>query len=84
MISGYIYAAVWLILAVYLFFIALRESRFFFVLSGFFLFLAGWALANEFVELDLMSVLYGWIYRGVALAVLILCAVRYYFYKKNS
>lgn len=83
MISGYIYATVWLILAAYLFYMAVKESRFFFLLSAFFVFLGVWAFVNELTAVDLMAGVYGWIYRGVAVVVLILCIVRYYFYKKN-
>lgn len=83
MISGYLYAAVWFVLAVYLFSVAVRESRFFFLLSAFFVFLGVWALVDELIEPDLMAGVYGWIYRGTAIVVLIICIVRYYFYKKN-
>lgn len=83
MISGYLYAAIWFILAAYLFYTAIREDRFFFVLSGFFVFLGAWATANELIKTDLMAGAYGWIYRGAAVIVLILCAVKYYRYKKN-
>ncbi len=81
---SYIYVVLWYILAAYMFYVAVKESRFFFVIAGFFIFLGSWALADNLVEADLMGGVYGWIYRGVAIVVLILCALRYYFYKKNG
>ena len=84
MISGYIYAAVWFILAAYLFYVAVKESRFFFIVAPFFVFLGVWALANELVETDLMSGVYGWIYRGTAMIMLIVCAVKYYLTRKGG
>lgn len=83
MISSYIYVVLWYILAAYLFYAALKDSRFFFVLSGFFVFLGTWALVDIIIETDLMSGVYGWIYRGAAILVLILCAVKYYLTKKQ-
>lgn len=84
MIPSYVYVALWYILAAYLFYIAVKESRFFFVLSGFFIFLGTWALVDVFIETDLMGGVYGWIYRGVAIVVLIVCAVWYYLSRKRG
>lgn len=84
MIPTYVYVALWYILALYLLYIAIKESRFFFILAGFFAFLGTWALVDIFVDVDLMSGVYGWIYRGVAIIVLGLCAWRYYLMKKNG
>ena len=84
MISGYIYAALWFAIAGYLFYIAVKESRFFFIIAPFFVFLGVWALVDELIETDLMGGIYGWIYRGVALIMLIICGVRYYLAKKKS
>ena len=84
MISPYIYVVLWYILAAYMFYTALKDSRFFFVLSGFFAFLGTWALVDIFIEADLMGGVYGWIYRGVAIVVLIICALKYYLSKKQS
>ena len=84
MIPSYIYVVLWYILAAYLFYMAFRESRFFFVLAGFFAFLGTWALVDIFTKTDLMAGVYGWIYRGVAIVVLIICVIRYYFSKKRG
>ena len=82
--TGYIYSAMWLIIAVYLFFTAIKESKFFFLLSGFFLFLSGWYLADELITtVDLFSGVYSWIFRGVALVVLVISAIAYLKYRKK-
>lgn len=82
--TGYVYTAMWFILAVYMFYLAFKHTKFFFVLSAFFLFLSGWYLCDELITgVDLFSGIYSWIYRGVALIVLILCVIAYLRYKKN-
>ena len=83
MISGYIYAVVWFALAAYLFYIAVKESRFFFFIAPFFVFLGIWALVNELIETDLMSGVYLWIYRGAAVVMLLICGIKYYLTKKD-
>ena len=83
MISGYIYAAVWFILAAYLIYMSIRESRVLLIPACFFVFLGAWALINELTEADLMSGIYGWIYRGAALAALIPCVLWYFNAKKG-
>ncbi len=82
--SGYIYSAVWLIIAIYLFVQAFKETKFLFFLSSFFLFLSGWYFANEILtSVNLFEGVYSWIFRGVAIVVLIVCAVAYLKYRKN-
>ena len=84
MALSYLYICLWYLLAAYLLYYAFKESRFFFVLAGFFLFLGTWSLVDVLIETDLMSGVYGWIYRGAAVFALILCAARYYSSKKNG
>ena len=84
MIPSYLYVVLWYVLAAYLVYWALKESRFFFVPAAFFVFLGSWALADILIETDLMSGVWGWIYRSAALIVLIICAVKYYSSKRNG
>ena len=84
MITGYIWAVLWFILAAYLFYLAFRESRLFFIIAPFFVFLGGWALADELLEVDLMGGVYGWIYRGVAVIVLIIYGVIFFNTKRKN
>lgn len=82
--SGYIYAALWLIIAVYLFFYAFKSHKFLFFLSGYFLFMSGWYLTNQLLtEVNLFSGMYSWIFRGIALVVLIICVLVYFYSKKK-
>lgn len=77
-ISGYVYSALWFILAIYTFYHAVKNYRFLFLISGFFVFMGGWYLADELLTgIDLFSGVYGYIYKGVAIAVLIVCVVIY-------
>ena len=84
MMTGYVWAVLWFILAAYLFYLAFKESRFFFIVAPFFIFLGGWALADELLDTDLMAGVWGWIYRGVALIVLIVYGVIYFVSKRKK
>ncbi|MBQ2972256.1 MAG: hypothetical protein IJE16_06875 [Ruminococcus sp.] len=77
--SGYIYSALWLIIAVYLFVQALKDTKFLFFLSAFFLFLSGWYLCDELIKgVNLFEGIYSWIFRGVAVVVLLVCVIVYF------
>ena len=83
MVSGYIYLVLWLALAGYSIYLGIKASPFFFVPAGFFLFSAGWTVANELIKnVNLFGGGYAWIYRGVAIAVLVICVIRFILYKK--
>ena len=74
---GYLYTVVWLLIAGYMLYFGLRRNRtpIIFILSGFLVFLAGWELVDTISELNLKTGMYGWIYRGVALVVLVICLI---------
>lgn len=82
--TGFLYTAVWFILAAYLLFTAIRRYRMpiLFVLSGFMVFLGVWELINTLTEVNMKSGIYGWIYRGVAAVILVLCLI-WYFTRRN-
>lgn len=86
MINGYLASAVWIILAGYLLFIAIRRSRtpILFILSGFMTFLAVWELIDTLSELNMKQGTYGWIYRGVGIIVLILCAIWFFMSRRRN
>ena len=84
MMSGYMWAVMWFALAAYLFYNAFKGNRFLFIIAPFFLFLGGWSLADELLEVDLMQGAYSLVYRGVAVAMLIICMVKYYRSKKDK
>ena len=83
--TGYVYAVTFLIIAVYLFIQAFKNHKILFMLSGYFLFMSGWYLANELLTtVNLFEGIYSWIFRGVALVVLIICAIVYVIYRRNK
>lgn len=71
-VSGYIFAAMWLIIAIYLFFQAFKSSKLFFIPSAFFIFMAVWYFINEITDINLFSGIYGWIFRIVAVVFLVI------------
>ncbi len=81
---GYVYAVLWFIMAGLLFFKFKNESRVVYILSGYFVFAGCWWLANQFVEVDLMSGNYGWVLRGISLAMLVMLFVTYILERRNS
>ena len=83
MITGWVYAALWFVIAGYFFYLAVRESRFFFFIAPFFVFLGAWALADELMAADLMGGVFGWIYRGVGVVALVICLVKYFTLKRK-
>ena len=83
MTSGILFAIMWLVIALYLFYMAFTEDTFFFFIAPFFAFLALWAFINEKISTDLMAGPFLWIYRGVAALMLVICGIKYILYKKN-
>lgn len=82
---GYLYTVVWFLLAAYLIYTTITRYRkpIMFILSGFMVFLGVWELVNTFTEFDMKSGVYGWIYRGVAAVILVLCLI-WYFWLRNK
>ena len=77
---GYVYAAVWFIIAVYLFWTAIRRDRtpILFILSGFMVFMSVWELIDTISDVNMKAGVYGWIYRGAALVALIRCFIWFF------
>lgn len=80
---GYIYTALWFVVAILLFVRFRKESRIIYVLSGYFFYAGCWWLANQLLEVDLMAGMYGWIFRGISLAMLVLLAIVYLAEKRS-
>lgn len=80
MITGLCYTAVWFLLAAYLIFVTVKRYRtpIMYLLCGFMVFLGIWELINALNDINMKAGVYGWVYRGVALAVLVLCLVWYF------
>ena len=84
--TGYIYIAVWLLLAAYMIYVTVKRYRtpIMFILSGFMVFLAVWELVNVLTPVDLKAGVYGWVYRGIALVVLVLCLIWYFVLRNRN
>ncbi len=79
---GYVYAALWFIIALTLFIRFRKESKAVYLFSAYFLLLSGWWLADELVIVDLMGGFYAWILRG--LSVIILATAVFIYYKDRK
>ena len=83
--SGFIFAAMWIIIALYLFFLAFTEDTFFFFIAPFFAFLGVWQLLDRLnTSVDMMAGPAVWIYRGVATVMLIICGIKLFLNKRNG
>jgi hypothetical protein len=84
--TGYIYTAVWLLLAAYMIYVTVKRYRtpIMFILSGFMVFLAVWEFVNVLTPVDLKAGVYGWVYRGIALVVLVLCLIWYFVLRNRN
>jgi len=81
--TGYIYSAMWFIIAVYLFYQAFKQTKFFFFLSAFFLYMAGWYLTDTILtNVNLFEGTYVVIFRCVAGFVLVISLIAYIRYKR--
>lgn len=81
---GYVYTALWLLAALLLFVKFRKESWLVYVLSGYFLFAGCWWLANQLTEQELLSGVYGWIFRGVSIVMLVLLIVVHFLEKRSA
>ena len=84
--TGYIYTAVWLLLAAYMIYVTVKRYRtpIMFILSGFMVFLAVWELVNVLTPVDLKAGVDGWSCRGIALVVLVLCLIWYFVLRNRN
>ncbi len=81
---GYVYAALWFIVAIILFIRFRKENKVIYLLSLYFLIMGVWWLVNEFVEVDLLSGVYGWIFRCISVAVIIVLVMAYFHSKRRT
>ena len=68
---GYLYSALWFIVAAVLLIRFRKESAVVYILSGYFAFAGVWWLADQLAEADMLSGIYGWILRIVSAVMLI-------------
>lgn len=80
---NYLYSGIWFVVAVLLYVRFRKESKFVYLLSGYFTFMGIWWLADELMPVDLMSGVYAWILRGISFFVM-LCLLLGYFRNKRK
>ncbi len=80
---GFFYAGLWAVAAVYLLVMAIKESKFLFLVSGLFWFMSIWWLVNELVPINLFDGVYGIVFRVVVGIVLLVLLVIYAMKKKG-
>lgn len=81
---GYVYAALWAVIAIYLFAVAIRVNKILFLGAGLFTFMAVWWLVNELINVNLFDGMYGIIFRVVMGIVLALFIIFYVISKKKG
>lgn len=80
---NYIYSALWFIIAIYLFYQGIKQTKALFMLSAFFLYMSVWYLIDAILPgIDMFNGVYGIIFRCVAGVVLIVCIIAYIRYRK--
>lgn len=81
---GYVYAALWFIVAIILILKMGKENKAFFVIGGFFFFWGIWQTLNEVLAIDMYSGVYGWIHKGLSVLALAICILVVYSERKKS
>ena len=81
---GCFYTVLWFMMAALLYSKFKDEGKIVYILSGYFIFTGIWWLANQLIQVDLMSGIYIWILRAVSALVLLMCMVIYMKQKNNN
>ncbi len=79
----YAYVFVWALLAILTFIIGIKQGKYGFVLSGFFVFMTVWYALNSFGGIDMFSGALGIVFRVIAVACLVGAVVLLYFERKK-
>ena len=81
---GFVYSALWLIIALILFFRFRKQSMIVYPLCIYFIFLCVWWAANEFTSADMLNGTPGWLLRVISAVVLLVCCIFYFREKKQN
>ena len=79
-----VYAAMWLMIAVILFSMGLRENKIYLVFSFFFVFNCVWWAASFFSKADMFHGTLGWVFRGITAVFLVTGCLFYVKEKKKN
>lgn len=80
---SYVYALMWLIIGIYLFYMGRKSSSLLKFLSLYFFFSAIWWFIDAATPLDMFVSPYSWIFRGVSCVVLVIAAISMYSQRKE-
>lgn len=75
---NYVYSVMWLLIAVMLIKMGIKESKLYLIFSIYFTFNAVWWFISAVTSADMFHGTLGWVFRGITLAFLII-GVAYYF-----
>lgn len=78
-----VYLVMWGLIAAYCFFSAHKISPVLYLLGVFFVYMFVWFLINDLSPIDMFSGVYKMVFRGIALAFLIVLIIIYIVIKKN-
>ena len=79
---GYVYAAMWLIVGIYLIYTGAKENRLFCFLGAYFVFLSIWWFVDEWIPVNMLDGVYAVVLRCISGAVLLAAVVIYVIQKK--
>ncbi len=79
-----VYSVMWLLIAIFLLSLGIKEQKIYLVFSVYFLFNSVWWGVSAFVEKDMFHGTLGWVFRGITAVFLVIGCVYYYFYRKNG
>ena len=79
---GYVYAATWLIVGIYLIYTGAKENRLFCFLGAYFVFLCIWWLIDELLPINMLDGNYAVVLRCISGAVLLIALIIYIIQKK--
>ncbi len=81
---GYVYSALWVLIALMLFFRFRKENKVVYVMAVYFIFLGTWWFIDEFVTgINLMEGAYVWVLRIVSAVMLLIAIPVYYLERKD-
>lgn len=78
-----VYSVMWLLIAIFLLSMGIRENKIYLVFSVYFLFNSVWWGIGFFSKTDMFHNALGWVFRGVTAVFLIAGVVYYWFHRKN-
>lgn len=79
-----VYTVMWLLIALTLLYMGIKEQRIYIVFSVYFLFNSIWWGIGFFTQADMFHGIPGWIFRGITAIFLIIAVLYYYFYRKKN